>query len=112
MTGHSNGDLDPWSAGGVLESPSPSLVTIVIKDAAHHLDLRSSNPNDTADVIAARKKEKAVVRDWLQQYWNRPQSSTQQVDYSKTTASTQLLLLGPPLILLVTRLTVNNGFLR
>jgi len=74
----SNGDLDPWSAGGVLESPSPSLISIVIKDAAHHLDLRSSNPNDTAAVIAARNKEKAVVRRWLRQYWNKPRSTTRQ----------------------------------
>ena len=80
MTCDSNGDLDPWAAGGVLESPSASLVSIVIKDAAHHLDLRSSNPDDTAAVIAARRKEKAVVKRWLRQYWNRgPRPTTGQV---------------------------------
>jgi len=80
VTCDSNGDLDPWAAGGVLVSPSPSLVSIVIKDAAHHLDLRSSNPGDTAAVIAARQKEKAVVKEWLHQYWNRgSRSTTEQV---------------------------------
>ena len=76
---HSNGDLDPWSAGGVLESPAPSLVSIMIKDAAHHLDLRSSNPADTEDVTAARKREKAIVKRWLRKYWNYPTSTPKQV---------------------------------
>jgi len=84
----SNGDLDPWSAGGVLQSPSASLVSIVIKDAAHHLDLRGSNPDDTAAVIAARKKEKAIVKSWIQRYWSRPRSTT-----------TQVLLLECPVII-------------
>jgi len=72
----SNGDLDPWSAGGVLKSPAPSLVSIMIENAAHHLDLRSSNPLDTEAVIEARKQEKAIVKSWLQQYWNYPLPST------------------------------------
>ncbi|XP_078692104.1 lysosomal Pro-X carboxypeptidase-like [Branchiostoma floridae x Branchiostoma belcheri] len=42
----SNGDLDPWSAGCVLKSLSDSLVAIVMEDAAHHLDLRPSDPAD------------------------------------------------------------------
>lgn len=74
--GNSNGDLDPWSAGGVLESPSPSLMSIVIKDAAHHLDLRASNAGDTADVVAARRLEKAAVKRWLRQYWHQTHSTT------------------------------------
>ena len=86
-TTNSNGDLDPWSAGGVLESPNPSLVSIVIKDAAHHLDLRSSNPEDTEAVIAARMKEKTVVKRWLRHYWHRSRSTTEQVQYDKITAT-------------------------
>jgi len=55
-------------------------VSILIKDGAHHLDLRGSNPGDTAAVIAARQKEKAVVKEWLRQYWNHgPRSTTEQV---------------------------------
>ena len=36
----SNGEHDPWSAGSPLISLSESLISFVIEDAAHHLDLR------------------------------------------------------------------------
>jgi len=55
----------------------------MIKDGAHHLDLRSSNANDTPAVTAARKREKAVVKRWLQQYWKIPLPTTKQVLYSE-----------------------------
>ncbi|XP_031567886.1 dipeptidyl peptidase 2-like [Actinia tenebrosa] len=61
----SNGDLDPWRPGGVLESVSSSLVAILIKGGAHHLDLRPSNPNDPPDVTAAREQELALIRKWI-----------------------------------------------
>ncbi|KAK7097322.1 lysosomal Pro-X carboxypeptidase-like isoform X1 [Littorina saxatilis] len=61
----SNGLLDPWSGGGVLESLSPSLVAIQIPSGAHHLDLRGKNPGDPADVIAARQQEKNIMKNWL-----------------------------------------------
>ena len=35
----SNGLLDPWSSGGVLKSHG-TVVTVVIPEGAHHLDLR------------------------------------------------------------------------
>ncbi|ELU04397.1 hypothetical protein CAPTEDRAFT_174591 [Capitella teleta] len=61
----SNGLLDPWSAGGVMQSISESLVAIVIADGAHHVDLRSSHPDDPISVQMARKKEKAIIAHWL-----------------------------------------------
>ena len=65
---HSNGLLDPWSAGGVLEPLSDSLVTIIIPSGAHHLDLRASNPADPSDVTAARNKEREHISNWLKDF--------------------------------------------
>ncbi|CAN8010442.1 unnamed protein product, partial [Ixodes pacificus] len=63
----SNGDLDPWSAGGVLTNLSDSLIALYITEAAHHLDLRSSNPADPESVVAARKVEKMYIKKWLRE---------------------------------------------
>ena len=62
---YSNGLLDPWSAGGVLESISDTLVAVIIPDGAHHLDLRSKNKADPPSVIAARNTEKAFIKKWI-----------------------------------------------
>ena len=63
----SNGDLDPWSSGGVPVSPSLSIIPILIRDGAHHLDLRASNPQDTPEVKDARIQEKNIMKMWLGQ---------------------------------------------
>lgn len=62
----SNGDLDPWSGGGVLTSLSDTLIAIRMKNAAHHLDLRESNPNDPPDVKAARNTILKWISKWIQ----------------------------------------------
>ncbi|XP_063807397.1 lysosomal Pro-X carboxypeptidase isoform X1 [Pseudophryne corroboree] len=64
----SNGDLDPWSAGGVKESISESLVAILIADGAHHLDLRSNNAYDPKSVLDARALEVSYMKKWIQEY--------------------------------------------
>ncbi|XP_040195902.1 lysosomal Pro-X carboxypeptidase [Rana temporaria] len=64
----SNGDLDPWSAGGVKQSLSDSLVAILIPDGAHHLDLRSNSPYDPRSVIEARALEVAYMKKWIEEY--------------------------------------------
>ena len=61
----SNGALDPWKKGGVPNSLSDTLVALLIDGAAHHLDLRSSNPKDPPAVVAARKKELALLQEWI-----------------------------------------------
>ena len=95
----SNGDLDPWSVGGVsvlcgyvcsnyyfpfhsqvTQSLSESLVAILIKGGAHHLDLRYkqrlsssrchflfrfSNPADPPSVTEAREKERDIIAGWI-----------------------------------------------
>ncbi|XP_065185712.1 lysosomal Pro-X carboxypeptidase-like [Sycon ciliatum] len=61
----SNGKLDPWSSGGVLETTNPEISVILIAEGAHHLDLRRSNPRDPASVIQARAQEKAIIARWV-----------------------------------------------
>lgn len=58
--------MDPWSGGGVLRTPNDKISIIIIPDTAHHLDLRSSNPNDPQSVITARKMEKDEIKKWLE----------------------------------------------
>ena len=62
----SNGNRDPWSGGGQLESLSESLVAIIIPEGAHHLDLRSAHPDDPQSVIDARNQEKTLLRKWIE----------------------------------------------
>ncbi|XP_052525984.1 lysosomal Pro-X carboxypeptidase [Tympanuchus pallidicinctus] len=61
----SNGGLDPWSAGGVTQNITDSLVAIVIPDGAHHLDLRSRNPCDPKSVQQARALEVHYMKQWI-----------------------------------------------
>lgn len=63
-----NGDLDPWSGGGVLQTLAPSLVSISITGGAHHLDLRASRPqDDIPSVVAARQQQKQWIKQWIQE---------------------------------------------
>jgi lysosomal Pro-X carboxypeptidase len=64
----SNGVYDPWWGGGVSGRErwmSDSIVVILIKKGAHHLDLRGSDKRDTVWVTRARELEKATIRKWL-----------------------------------------------
>jgi len=71
----SNGDLDPWHSGGVLHNLSDSLIAIRIAEGAHHLDLRSSNPEDPISVINARKQESQILGEWLQEIFQEKQAA-------------------------------------
>ncbi|KAG8260743.1 hypothetical protein J6590_090062 [Homalodisca vitripennis] len=63
----SNGELDPWSCCGVLHNVSDTAQAIVLADAAHHLDLRASNPADPESVVEARKYYRTVIQQWISQ---------------------------------------------
>lgn len=64
----SDGDRDPWTIGGVplnATSPDGSVFHILIKDAAHHQDLRTPDPLDSPALTAARAVEAAAIRKWI-----------------------------------------------
>lgn len=62
----SNGLLDPWSSGGILRTVSNSVVSLIIPEGAHHLDLRAADPADPPSVVKARLVEQQFIRWDLQ----------------------------------------------
>lgn len=84
----SNGGLDPWSAGGVTQNITNSLVAVVIPDGAHHLDLRSRNPLDPKSVQQARAMEISLMKEWIKKARHSHWSGT-----ATTVAITPLLAL-------------------
>jgi serine protease 16 len=62
-----NGEVDPWKAGGVLESPKGSVEepTLMVLGASHHFWTHPSLPTDSAEVNDARQKIWAQVDKWL-----------------------------------------------
>ena len=65
----SNGLRDPWSAGGVLESLSDTVVAFKISHGCHHEDLRATGVNDTQELINVRKQEIMIIKDWINDYY-------------------------------------------
>jgi hypothetical protein len=61
----SNGNLDPWSGGGVVRNISDTVVAIPVVGGAHHLDLRASDPRDPPGVIWARQQEVQWIKNFL-----------------------------------------------
>jgi lysosomal Pro-X carboxypeptidase len=63
----SNGQLDPWSSGGVLtnESLPSSVIALLLPMGAHHLDLMFEDPADPPDVKQARAVEEAHINTWI-----------------------------------------------
>ena len=63
----SNGQLDPWSTGGVLTNVSlpSSVIALLLPMGAHHLDLMFEDPADPPDVRQARAVEEAHIRKWI-----------------------------------------------
>jgi lysosomal Pro-X carboxypeptidase len=64
----SNGELDPWHAGGVLTNVSERSIAIYIEDSAHHLDLRLPNEADPASLTAARQTETEWIAMFIDEY--------------------------------------------
>ncbi|GAB2272150.1 hypothetical protein Dimus_006970 [Dionaea muscipula] len=64
-----NGLRDPWSGGGVLNNISDSIIAIVAKEGAHHVDLRFSSDEDPEWLRQVRRSEAQIITEWLGQYY-------------------------------------------
>lgn len=67
----SNGLLDPWSGGGVLQNISESIVALVTKEGAHHIDLRASTKEDPDWLVELRETEIKLIKGWIDNYYQR-----------------------------------------
>ncbi|XP_073044271.1 uncharacterized protein [Primulina eburnea] len=65
-----NGLRDPWSGGGVLKDISKTIVAIVEKKGAHHVDLRFSSSEDPEWLKHVRKREVNIISKWISQYYH------------------------------------------
>ncbi|XP_037378946.1 lysosomal Pro-X carboxypeptidase isoform X2 [Talpa occidentalis] len=68
----SNGELDPWSGGGVTEDITDTLIAITIPEGAHHLDLRANNALDPTAVLLARSLEVRYMQQWIRDFYASP----------------------------------------
>ena len=64
----SNGELDPWQAGGITKKINDQTIAIYIKDSAHHLDLRLPNDADPDTLTQARQTETEWIAKFIDQY--------------------------------------------
>ncbi|PKA57039.1 putative serine protease EDA2 [Apostasia shenzhenica] len=65
----SNGLLDPWSGGGVLQNISHSIVALVTELGAHHIDLRASTEDDPKWLVEVREAEINLIKSWIDEYY-------------------------------------------
>jgi len=66
----SNGNIDPWSGGGIMTNITNSdNIALVIEDGAHHLDLRlPEDESDPYSVKIARQTEYAYIKMWAEDF--------------------------------------------
>lgn len=85
----SNGLLDPWSGGSVLEDVSETIVALVTEKGAHHLDLRASRDDDPDWLVEQRETEIKLIEGWLDGYYNEKKALSRvgKLKYLRTTAS-------------------------
>lgn len=65
----SNGLLDPWHGGGVLEGAGfdASVAVVLIAEGGHHVDLFFEDEADPQSVKEAREVEREHMRRWVAQ---------------------------------------------
>jgi len=64
----SNGEFDPWRAAGVngLNVTERGIVSVIVADGAHHLDLMFATDEDSQSVKDVRKLEMDMITLWEQ----------------------------------------------
>ena len=62
-----NGELDPWRAGGITPSSNlTSTIALIVSNAGHHMDLMFSAPEDSAtNVRQVREVELQHIATWI-----------------------------------------------
>ncbi|CAK9186784.1 unnamed protein product [Ilex paraguariensis] len=61
----SNGLRDPYSAGGVLQNISDSVVAVYTEEGAHCLDLATPTATDPDWLVSQREAEVKIIEGWL-----------------------------------------------
>ncbi|OAY31800.1 lysosomal Pro-X carboxypeptidase isoform X1 [Manihot esculenta] len=65
----SNGMQDPWSRGSVLKTISSSIIALVTKKGAHHVDFRSATKDDPDWLKEQRRQEVDIIKRWIHDYY-------------------------------------------
>jgi len=60
-----NGEIDPWRAASVTNSPSSGIEVLFVPGASHHAWTHPERANDSHALIAARQSIHATVTRWL-----------------------------------------------
>ncbi|XP_044588209.1 putative serine protease K12H4.7 [Cotesia glomerata] len=60
-----HGSIDPWHALGITNSSNPLTPAIYINGTAHCANMYPASPSDLPDLVKARQKVGAIIRDWL-----------------------------------------------
>eukprot|EP01120_Amphizonella_sp_Union-15-10_P015211 TRINITY_DN7762_c0_g1_i2.p1 TRINITY_DN7762_c0_g1~~TRINITY_DN7762_c0_g1_i2.p1 ORF type:complete len:276 (+),score=42.61 TRINITY_DN7762_c0_g1_i2:432-1259(+) len=67
-----NGNVDPWHALSVTYHPlPPTISSILINGTAHCANVLPSNPNDSENLLEARRKILNQISEWLQPFVKR-----------------------------------------
>ncbi|WCJ32073.1 Lysosomal Pro-X carboxypeptidase [Euphorbia peplus] len=71
----SNGLLDPWSGGSVMQNISETVVALITEEGAHHIDLRAATPEDPDWLVMQRLTEMELIKGWISDYNLRKKST-------------------------------------
>nr|GMD14315.1 lysosomal Pro-X carboxypeptidase [Ipomoea batatas] len=60
-----NGLRDPWSAGGILEDISDSIIAVVTKNGSHALDMFTAKKTDPEWLMKQRNTSLDIIEGWI-----------------------------------------------